>query len=133
MANNIYPKYKQACQGGGVNTDLDAGTVKIALLNLSVYTYSDTHEFFSDLSGVVGTPALLANTTVVNGVLDGDDVQWNFLTGPTVGAIAIFIDTSVPTTSRLYCYIDTGIGGFPFTPDGTNLKLKWNPLGIVKL
>ena len=45
MANAIYPKYKEALLNGGANTDMSAGTVKVALVDTGVYTYNAAHDF----------------------------------------------------------------------------------------
>ena len=42
----------------------------------SGYTYSATHQFYSSLSNIVGTPQPITTPTVVNGTFDGDDVTY---------------------------------------------------------
>lgn len=134
MANKIYPKYKEALLGGGANTDLMAGTVKVALVDTGLYTYSDTHQFLSDLAGVVGTAQTIgAVKTVTNGTFDGGDVTFNAVTGASVEALVIYIDTGVAGTSRLVCFIDTGVTGLPVTPNGGNIGVTWNASGIFTI
>lgn len=133
MANAIYPLYKQALLDASVNSDLNDGTVKVALVDTGVYTYSSAHGFYSDLSGVVGTPQEILNTTVTNGVLDGDNVTFTAVSGNSVEALVIYIDTGVAGTSRLVAYIDTGVTGLPVTPNGGNISVTWNASGIFAL
>ena len=134
MANAIYPKYKEAIIGGGANTDLLTGTVKVALVDTGTYTYSATHQFLTDLTGVVGTAQTIGATkSVTNGVFDGADVTYTAVTGATAEALVIYIDTGVAGTSRLVCYLDTSVTGLPVTPNGGNITVTWNASGIFAL
>lgn len=134
MANAIYPLYKQAILSDGANTDLDLGTVKAALVDTGVYTYSAAHDFYDDVSaGVVGTPGAIGTTTVANGLFDGDNVTFTAVSGNTVEAIVIYVDTGVAGTSRLVAYIDTGVTGLPVTPNGGDITISWNASGIFQL
>lgn len=133
MANAVYPKYKQALLDDSTNIDLNDLTVKVALVDTGTYTYSAAHEFLSDLSGVVGTAQTIANTTVTNGVFDGDNVTYTALTGSSVEALVLYIDTGTAGTSRLVAYIDTGVTGLPFTPNGGDVTISWNASGIFAL
>jgi len=133
MANAIYPIYKAALLGGLANIDMDGGTVKAALVDTGTYTYSAAHDFYNDVTGVVGTPQTIANTTVAAGLFDGDNVTYTAVTGNSVEAIIIYIDTGVSTTSRLVAYIDTGVTGLPVTPNGGDISISWNASGIFQL
>jgi len=133
MANAVYPKYKEALLSGGSNSALSTGTVKVALVDTGTYTYSAAHDFYDDLTGVVGTPQAIANKTVVDGLFDGDNVAYTAVTGPSVEALIIYIDTGTPSTSRLVAYIDTGVTGLPVTPNGGNISVTWNASGIFQL
>lgn len=133
MANAIYPIYKQALLDAGANVDVNDGTVKVALVDTGTYTYSAAHDFYDDVSGVVGTPQTIANTTVTNGLFDGDDVTFTAVSGATVEALIIYIDTGTPGTSRLVAYIDTSVTGLPVTPNGGDITITWNASGIFQL
>lgn len=133
MANAIYPKYKEALLDGSANIDLNDGTVKVALVDTGTYTYNSAHDFYNDLSGVVGTPQTIANTTVTNGVFDGDNVTFATVTGNTVEALVIYIDTGDAATSRLVAYIDSSVTGLPVTPNGGDITISWNASGIFAL
>jgi len=133
MANAIYPIYKAALLGGLSNIDMDGGTVKAALIDTGTYTYSTAHDFYNDLSGVVGTPQTIANTTVTGGLFDGDNISNTAVTGNSVEAIVIYIDTGNVATSRLVAYIDTGVTGLPVTPNGGDINTSWNASGIFQL
>lgn len=133
MANAIYPKYKEALLDGASDVDLNDGTVKVALVDTGTYTYDAGHEFLDELSGVVGTAQTINNTTVTNGTFDGDNVTFSSVTGNTVEALVIYIDTSDPETSRLVAYIDTGVTGLPVTPNGGDITVSWHASGIFTL
>lgn len=133
MANAIYPLFKQSLLDGDANVDLNDGTVKVALIDTGTYTYSTAHQFLSSLSGVVGTAQTLTNTTVTGGTFDADDATFTGVTGATVEALAIYIDTGVAGTSRLVAYIDAGVTGLPVTPNGGSISVAWNASGIFSL
>lgn len=133
MANAIYPKYKEALLDGAANIDLNDSTVKVALVDTGTYTYNAAHEFLSSLTGVVGTAQTIANTTVTNGVFDGDNVTYDNVTGNSAEALVIYIDTGNAATSRLVAFIDTGITGLPVTPNGGDITVTWNASGIFAL
>jgi len=133
MTNAIYPAYKQALLDASSNSDLNDGTVKVALVDTDTYTYSASHDFLDDLSGVVGTAQTIANTTVTAGLFDGDNVTFTAVSGATVEALVIYIDTGTPGTSRLVAYLDTGQTGLPVTPNGGDIAITWNASGIFQL
>ena len=133
MANAIYPLYKQALIDGDSNIDLNDLTVKVALVDTGTYTYSAAHQFLTSLTGVVGTAQTIAATTVANGLFDGDDVTYTAVTGSSVEALVIYIDTGTAGTSRLVAYIDTGVTGLPVTPNGGNIAVNWNASGIFQI
>ena len=133
MANAIYPKYKEALLDATANVDLKDGTVKVALVDTGVYTYNAAHDFYDDVTGVVGTPQAIANKTVTNGVFDGDNVTYTTVTGATVEALIIYVDTGNAATSRLVAYIDTSVTGLPVTPNGGDISITWSGAGIFAL
>lgn len=133
MANVIYPAYKEALLDASTNVDLNDGTVRVALIDTGTYTYNAAHDFYNDVSGVVGTPQEIENTSVTNGVFDGDDVTFTAVTGNSVEALIIYIDTGTAGTSRLVAYLDTGYTGLPVTPNGGDITITWNASGIFAL
>jgi hypothetical protein len=133
VANAIYPLYKQTILGAATNTNLLSGTVKAALVDTGTYTYNAAHQFYSSVTGVVGTPQTIANTTVTNGLFDGDDVTYTSVTGNSVEALIIYVDTGTAGTSPLVAYIDTSVTGLPITPNGGDISITWNASGIFQL
>lgn len=138
MANALYPKWKEALLQSSANSDL-AGTgttgVFIALVDTGTYTYNAAHQFYSDLSGVVGTDQEIGATkSYTNGVFDGADVTFPSVTGTSAEALVIYRkNAGANTTWRLVAYIDTGVTGLPVTPNGGNINVTWNASGIFQL
>lgn len=138
MANAIYPLYKQSLLAGDTNSDLDNNTVDdgvyVALIDTGTYTYSSTHQFYSDLSGIVGTPVRITTPTVTNGLFDGADITFSAVTGNSVEALVLYRhNAGANTTWRLITYIDTGVTGLPVTPNGGDINTTWNASGIFQL
>jgi hypothetical protein len=82
---------------------------------------------------VVGTPQVIGSKTFTNGVFDGADVTYTAVTGNSVEALIIYIDTGTAGTSPLVAYIDTGVTNLPVTPNGGNISIVWNASGIFAL
>lgn len=140
MANALYPLYKQKILNpgtlgttSGTAVDLSDDTIKVALVDTGTYTYSSAHEFYSSVSGVVGTPATLSSKTVTNGVFDAADVTFTAVSGSSVEALIIYKDTGTTSTSSLIAYIDTVSSGLPVTPNGGDITISWNASGIFTL
>jgi len=129
MANAIYPKWKQALMSGLGSATLDT-TVRAYLIDTGVYTYSASHEFVSDLSGIVGSASgIFNNKTFVDGIFDADNISFTAVTGNSAEAIVIFNAFS----SRLVAYLDTGFTGLPITPNGNDIPVVWSSSGIFRL
>ena len=133
MANVIYPIYKKALLDGSSNISLSGGTVKVALIDTGTYTYNAAHDFLNDISGVVGTAQTIGTVTTTGGLFDGDNVTFTAVSGNSVEALIIYIDTGSSATSRLVAYIDTGVTGLPVTPNGGDITITWNASGIFQL
>lgn len=106
------------------------GTLKAALVDTGTYTYSAAHQYYSSVTGVVGTPVAIGSPTFTSGVLDGADVTVTAVTGNTVEAIVVYLDTGTGATSPLVAYIDSASAGLPFTPNGGDAIVTWNASGI---
>ena len=138
MANALYPKWKEALLQNSAGSSLaGAGTtgVYVALVDTGSYTYSAAHQFYSSLSGVVGTDQEIGATkTFAGGVFDGADVTFPSVTGATAEALVLYVkNAGANTTWQLVAYIDTGVTGLPVTPNGGNIGVSWNASGIFAL
>ena len=134
MANALYPKWKEQLLQFTANNNLSSGTVKVALVDTGTYTYSASDQFYSAVSSaVVGTPQTIGSKTFTNGVLDGSDVTFSSVTGASVEALVIYIDTGTAATSPLVAYIDSSVTGLPVTPNGGDITISWSASGIFAL
>lgn len=138
MANALYPLYKQSLLAGDANADLDNDTATdgpfVALIDTGTYTYSTAHDFYNDLSGIVGTDQRITTPTVSTGLFDGANVTYTAVSGSSVEALAIYRkNAGANTTWRLVCYLDTSVTGLPVTPNGGDITITWNASGIFQL
>jgi len=141
MANALYPKYKSSLLAGDANADLDNNTSTdgpyVALVDTGTYTYSATHQFYSSLSGVVGTDQRITTptvATVAEGTFDGDNVTYTAVSGNSVEALVYYRKNSgANTTWRLFFYQDTSVTGLPVTPNGGDITVTFNASGIFAL
>lgn len=125
MANALYPKFKENVMKGLI--DLTTGVVKVALVDTGTYTYSATHANVGSLTGhTVGTAQTIGTVSVTDGIVDGADVTYTAVTGNSVEAIVIYVDSGVEATSYLVAYIDTGVTGLPVTPNGGDIAITWD-------
>lgn len=138
MANALYPLWKAGLLAGTSGYDLDNNTTDdgpyVALIDTGTYTYSTAHDFYNDLSGVVGTPQRITSPTVTAGVFDGGDVTYTAVSGSSVEALVIYRhNAGANTTWPLVAYIDTSVTGLPVTPNGGDITITWNASGIFAL
>lgn len=141
MANAIYPLTKDKWLNPGTlgvssstSVDMIDDTIKIALIDTGVYTYSAAHEFWiSASSALVGSAQTLVTKTVSGGVFDAADVTFPLVSGASIEALIIYKDTGAPNTSPLILYIDVVASGLPLTPSGGNVTATFNASGIFAL
>lgn len=137
MANAIYPKYKEALlnnTSGSAITGSGTTGLYVALVDLGTYTYSAAHQFYSSLSGIVGTDQEITTTTLTSGTVDGNDVTFTAVSGASVEALVLYRkNAGANTTWQLVAFIDTSVTGLPVTPNGGNIAITWNASGIFTL
>lgn len=138
MANAIYPLWKQEILKGTSNCLLNSseGTTGVyaALVDTGTYTYSASHQFYSSLSGVVGTDQEITSKTQTTGTFDGADVTFTSVTGNSAEAIVLYRkNAGANTTWPLIAYLDTNVTGLPVTPNSGNIVISWNASGIFTI
>lgn len=138
MANAIYPLWKQEIMKGTSNNLLNSseGTTGVyaALIDTGTYTYSASHQFYSSLSGVVGTDQEILTKTQTSGTFDGDNVTFTGVTGNSAEAIVLYRkNAGANTTWPLIAYLDTSVTGLPVTPNSGDIIIAWNASGIFTL
>lgn len=122
---------------GKGNIDLLNDTIKWAALT-SGYTFSQTHQFVSDLgANIVGRSNSLGTKTmgsVAEGVFDAADSLFSALTGSTVTQLVMYKDTGNDATSNLLLQVTSAkYTGLPFTPTGADVPLIFPAAGIAKV
>ena len=131
MASAIYPTFKAGILVGTWN--LSSAAVRAVLVDTGTYTYNAAHDFYNDLSGVIGTESgALANKTFTAGSFNSDDITFTAPTGATAEAIVLFVDTGNAATDALIAFIDTGTG-LPVTPNGGDITVTVNASGWFQL
>lgn len=116
MSNKLYVKGKAKRHNGTYTYNLaGSGALKIVLIDTASYTFSQSHEFYTDLAGVVGTPVTLTNVALTvsgdNVLLSHDPIAITGLTGaPTIEAFVVFHSTGTPSADDLIGYFDTATG-----------------------
>jgi hypothetical protein len=138
MTQAIYPLWKQEIMKGTSNNLLNSseGTTGVycALVDTGTYTYSASHQFYSSLSGVVGTDQEILTKTQTTGTFDGTDLTFTAVTGNSVEALVLYRKNSgANTTWPLIMYKDESVTGLPVTPNGGNITITWNASGIFTL
>lgn len=125
MANALYDKGRESFLKGEIDWATD--TIKAVLVDTGTYTVNlASHQFYSDLTGVVGSPSSAFTTkTTAAGVADADDLVFPSVSGSSAEALVIYQDTGSTTTSRLIAYIDTATG-LPVTPNGGDIDVTWD-------
>lgn len=136
MANTLYDYVRRLMLAKELGWATTAGaaidTLKIALVKTggANYTFSATHQFFNTVSphcavqndGTTKCIQTLTNpVTTTAGAADADDVTFPTVqAGQIIGAIVIYKDTGVESTSPLIAFIDTATG-LPITANGGDI------------
>lgn len=124
MANALYDKGRESFLKGEISWSSD--NIKVCLVDTGTYTVNlSTHQFHSDLSGVVATSGNLASKTTTAGVADAADLTITGVSGSSIEAIIFWQDTGTSGTSRLIAYVDTATG-LAFTPSGGDVILVFD-------
>lgn len=133
MANALYELGREGFLGGDI--DWDADTIKVTLCDEADYTVNlTTDDFYNDVTvaGRVATSSAFTSKTKTNGTADAANVTFSSVTGDVSESLTIWQDTTVESTSRLICNIDTATG-LPVTPNSGDITVTWNASGIFTL
>ncbi len=126
MSNVLYPTARVAFLQGEIDWR-DAGITAVALSD--TYVYSSSHQYYSDLSGVLDSVILTGNTVLSDGVADAQDAVFTSIgVGEEIAAIVVYLNTGTPTTSPLIYFADTNDDGTSIarTGDGTPVTVNWS-------
>jgi len=125
MANVLYDKGVEGFLGGDI--DFDGGDIRAILVDAADYTFSQTHQFLTSVTGVgrVAVSGALTGKTITNGIADANDVTLTAVTGDPSEAVIVYLHTGADATARLIAYYDTGTG-LPVTPNGGDITIAWD-------
>lgn len=126
MANALYDKGREKFLRGELAWQTH--DIRCALVTVTAgYTVDlATHEFYSSVTDVIATSALLGSKTTTAGVADAAKAIFSAVGGLSDGeAVIIYRDTGNPATSPLIAYIDTATG-LPVTPNGGDIEVLWD-------
>ena len=111
MANTLYDFCRQRFLEAQLNWMTD--TIKVLLVDTGAYTpQTAIHQYLADIpiSARIAGPVTLTSKTTTGGAADGADVTFTSVTGPSIEAIVIYMDTGTESTSPLIAFIDTATG-----------------------
>lgn len=129
MANALFSLFKQALLSQSPSVDWDTDDIKVALVR--GYTFSQAHQFLSDITGggggtIVATSANLGTKSVTLGVADAADITFTAVAaGAACQHLICYKDTGVAGTSPLIFSLDTATG-LPVTPTGADVTVTWD-------
>lgn len=127
MASFVYDAAIDAAWQGDLA--LDTADVKMLLLT-DDYTASQTADVYVSsitTAARIETTAVLTSKVFTLGMFDAADPALSALTGNTVDAIALFVDTGSDATSRLLSYHTVTPS---FVPTGTDVVISIPTTGI---
>ena len=126
MANTLYDAARQRFLEAQINWMTD--TVKVILVDTGAYTpQTSIHQYLADVpvSARIAGPVTLTAKATTGGAADAADVTFTSVSGTSIEAIIIYIDTGTEATSPLIAYIDTATG-LPITPNGGDIIVTWD-------
>lgn len=126
MANTLYDYARQRFLEAQINWMTD--TVKVLLVDTGAYTpQTSVHQYLADIpiSARIAGPVTLTNKSTAGGAADAADCTFPSVTGASIEAIVIYVDSGAEATSPLIAYIDTATG-LPITPNGGDIIVTWD-------
>ncbi|WP_457149789.1 hypothetical protein [Mycobacteroides abscessus] len=123
MVNALYDKAREAFLKGDL--DWEVQNFKVCGVDATYTPNIETHQYLSDITGIVCTSSNLSGKSWTAGVADAADVVFPTVTGPTIVRWIFYQDTGTAGTSQLVALYDTA-AGLPTIPDGTNITVTWS-------
>lgn len=131
MANALYPKFKEGLLGQQFN--LLTEVVKICLVDQAVAQYNAAHVYLSQIAaGIVARSPALTSKTITNGNFKTDNTLIEDVFGPSVEALAVYVDRGADGANPLVGWIDTD-PPIAYSPNGSDAEIRFNAAGIFAL
>lgn len=100
MSAALYDHGRDAFLNGAINWTAD--TIKVALVGAGYPADMANDQYFSSVSGVIGTPVALAGKSTTAGVANAATViTGTIAAGSTITQVVFYKDTGVPGSSPL--------------------------------
>ena len=134
MANTLYDESRRLFLEAGINWLTD--DIKAILVDAGAYSPNfSEHKHLSDIgtsARVSGTSGvLLTGKETTGGAADANDVTFSSVSGPSIEAVVLYVDTGTESTSTLVAWLDTATG-LPITPNGGDIIVTWDN-GVNKI
>lgn len=125
MANSLYDKGREKFASAQINWLTD--DIRVVLVDTGAYTFSQTHEFLSDVpvAARISSVVALSGKALVSGACDANDVTFPAVSGATIEAIVIYKGGGSDATSPLLAFFDTATG-LPITPNTGDIIANWD-------
>lgn len=125
MSNNMYDKGREKFARAQVNWETDE--IKTVLVDTGTYTFSQAHEFLSDISVAarISSVQTLSGKSAALGACDANDVTFPAVAGASIEAIIVFKGGANDAASPLLAFIDTATG-LPITPNTGDIIVNWD-------
>lgn len=134
MTNKLYPKAKEKFLSAGISWIAD--TIKLVLVDTADYTYSDIHEFLSDIpvAARVAISNAFTGKAVTSGVATASNFSFATVTGDSGEALILYKDTGSEATSPLIAYVDNNVSFVTVNADAaanaTTLSINAAPVAM---
>ena len=126
MANTLYDFARQRFLEAQINWMTDV--IKVILVDTGAYTpQTSVHQYLSDIptSARIAGPVTMTGKATTGGAADANDVTFTAVSGASIEAIIIYVDSGTEATSPLIAFIDTATG-LPITPNGGDIIATWD-------
>ena len=102
--------------------------LQVILVDTGAYTaQTAVHQYLSDIptSARIAGPVTLTAKSTTGGAADAADITFTAVSGASIEAIIIYVDSGTEATSPLIAFIDTATG-LPITPNGGDIIVTWD-------
>lgn len=125
MANILYDSAREKFLTANLNWLSE--TIKAILVDTGAYTVSAAHSHLSDIPGgaIIGSAVTLSNKSATGGAADANDLTFSTVSGTTIEAVVLYVESGSAATSQLIAYIDSATG-LPISPNGGDIIVTWD-------
>lgn len=130
MASFVYDKARELAATSGIGWLTN--NIKVVLVDTGAYTpNAATDQYLSSIAvgARIATSGNLANKSATGGACDADDISVTGVSGATVEAVVVYIDTGSAASSNLLAFLDNitvNGGAGPLTPNGGQVDITFD-------